>query len=216
MPLLPWLTALTLSTLPLLALPIIASALQVGKDYLVLNPAQPTDHPNKVVVTEFFAYTCPHCFHFEPLLNAWIKKLPKGVVMERVPVIFSPSWEPMARAYYALKAMGALGKLHDKVFNAIHVQNQRLMHPDTFFDWGAGQGLDRAELKATYQSFTVDADIARAKEMARNYGIQGVPTLAIDGKYITSAEVTGSHKRALQVASELVRKELKALKHHKR
>lgn len=208
--------AAAILALPLLALPMRASAaLQAGKDYRVLNPSQPTNQPNKVVVTEFFAYTCPHCFHFEPLLNAWIKKLPKGVVMERVPVIFSPSWEPMARAYYALKAMGALKKLHDKVFNAIHVQNQRLMDPNTFFDWGAGKGLDRAKLKAIYQSFTVDADIARAKEMARNYGIQGVPTLAIDGKYVTSAEITGSHERTLQVATELVHKEL-ALKHHKR
>ncbi len=202
--------------LPLAALPMAASALEAGKDYLTLSPAQPTESAGKIEVTEFFAYTCPHCFHFEPELNAWAKKLPKNVVLKRQPVIFSDSWEPMARAYFALKALGAVDRLHDDVFEAIHVQDQKLMDPDTFFDWGAKHGLDRAKLKAAYSSFAVNADITRAKALASAYKISGVPTLAINGKYLTSASMTGSHEKALAVADELIKMESTPVKGKKR
>jgi thiol:disulfide interchange protein DsbA len=203
--------------LPLAVMPLTASATaEAGKDYQVLSTTQPTDSAGKVEVIEFFAYTCPHCFHFEPILNAWAKKLPKNVVLKRQPVIFSDSWEPMARAYFALKALGVVDKLHDAVFNAIHVENQNLMDPDTFFDWGAKHGLDRAKLKATYESFTVSADITRAKALARDYRISGVPTLAINGKYLTSASMTGSHEKTLAVTDELIRMESKSATGKKR
>lgn len=184
-----------------------ATAAEAGKDYAVLSPAQPTENRGKVEVTEFFAYTCPHCFELEPDLNAWAKTLPKNVVLKRQPVIFSDSWEPMARAYFALEALNAVDRLHADVFNALHVEDQKLTDPDAFFDWGAKHGLDRAKLKAAYQSFAVATKIARAKQLQRAYKINGVPTLAVNGKYVTSASLTGSNEKTLAVVDELIRME---------
>lgn len=206
----PKLVAALVIALPLAVAPMAAQAAAVaGTDYLVLATPQPTESKGKVEVIEFFAYTCPHCFQFEPTLEAWAKKLPKNVELKQEPVIFSDSWEPMARAYFALRDMGALPRLHMAVFNAIHQENQRLMVPDVFYDWGAKQGLDRAKLKATYESFAVSAEIARAKAMARSYHIDGVPSLAVNGKYVTSASMTGSYEKSLAVADDLIRMESK-------
>lgn len=209
MPFARYLAAIALA-LSLASLPTAAQAITDGVDYATLPVVQPTNSKGKVEVIEFFAYTCPHCFHFEPMLNAWAKKLPGYVVLKREPVIFNDSWEPMARAYFALKDMGALDRLHDAVFKAIHVENQNLMVPDVFFDWGAKQGLDRAKLKATYYSFSVSADISRAKAMQRAYQIRGVPTLAINGKYTTSASMTGSYEKSLMVTDLLIEQERKS------
>lgn len=193
--------------LPLAWGPATASAVEAGKDYAVLVPAQPSDYRGKVEVIEFFAYTCPHCFDLEPDLEAWARKLPANVVFKRQPVIFSDSWEPMARAYFALEALGAVDKLHADVFNAIHVEDKQLMEPETFFDWGAQHGLDRAKLKAAYNAFSTAAKIARAKQLQRTYKISGVPALAVNGKYLTSASMTGSNANTLKVASELIHME---------
>ena len=209
MPFARYLAAIALA-LSLASLPTAAQAITDGVDYATLPVVQPTNSKGKVEVIEFFAYTCPHCFHFEPMLNAWAKKLPGYVVLKREPVIFNDSWEPMARAYFALKDMGALDRLHDAVFKAIHVENQNLMVPDVFFDWGRRPGLDRAKLKATYYSFSVSADISRAKAMQRAYQIRGVPTLAINGKYTTSASMTGSYEKSLMVTDLLIEQERKS------
>lgn len=184
-----------------------AAAIEAGKEYAVLSPAQPVESRGKIEIVEFFAYTCPHCFHLEPDLNQWARKLPKNVVLKRQPVIFADTWEPMARAYFALEALGAVERLHADVFNAIHVEDRDLTNPEAFFDWGAKQGLDRARLKAAYQSFSVSAKIARAKQLQRAYKLTGVPTLAVNGKYVTSGSMAGGNDKALEVVDELIRLE---------
>lgn len=197
-----------LAAAALLALPLCwgtpAAAAEAGKDYAALSPAQPTEARGKIEVIEFFAYTCPHCFELEPELNAWARKLPKNVVLKRQPVIFADNWEPMARVYFALEALGAVDRLHADVFNALHIEDRDLKDPEAFFDWGAKHGLDRVKLKAAYESFSTATKVSRAKQLQRAYKINGVPALAVNGKYVTSGSMTGSNGKTLAVASELI------------
>ena len=96
----------------LLLVPALAQAPQEAATFRTLNPPQPTSSPGKIEVTEFFSYACPHCAHFYPMLESWLAKQPKDVVLRKVPVGFNRDlWINMQRAYYALQASGDLGKL---------------------------------------------------------------------------------------------------------
>ena len=64
---------------------------QNGIDYRTLDKAQPTESGNKVEVTEFFWYSCPHCSAFDPSLEEWVKKQGDWIVFKRVPVAFRES-----------------------------------------------------------------------------------------------------------------------------
>jgi protein dithiol oxidoreductase (disulfide-forming) len=198
-----WMAALAL-TLPLIFIAQPAAALEAGKDYLAISPAQPTDSKGKVEVLEFFAYTCPHCFDLEPELHAWSKKLPKDVVLKRVPAVFSEKWEPMARAFYTLETLGALDKLHVDVFEALHVKNQNLTPPEAFFSWAAARDLDRKRVQDVYNSFGVTMKVARAKQLSASYKLSGVPALVVNGKYLTSGSMTGSHAKTLEAVDSLI------------
>lgn len=198
-----WMAALAL-TLPLAFLAQPAAALEAGKDYLLVSPAQPTDSKGKVEVLEFFAYTCPHCFDLEPDLHAWSKKLPKDVVLKRVPAVFSEKWEPMARVFYTLETLGMLDKLHVDVFEALHVKNQNLTQPDAFFNWAAAKGIERKRVQDVYNSFGVTMKVARAKQMSTGYKLSGVPALVVNGKYLTSGSMTGSHAKTLEAVDGLI------------
>lgn len=188
-----------------------ALAIDAGIDYAVLTPAQPTDvKPGQVEVTEFFWYRCPHCYQLEPDLNAWARKLPRNVVLKRVPGILSDGWAPLARAYYALEALGQVEALHDDVFRAIHSQGMDLNNPETFFDWAVTKGVDRQKLAAAYNSFGVNSKVMRAKQMTQAYKLTGVPAFAVNGKYTTSAYMTGSHAKLFEALDELVAMELKS------
>ena len=59
-----------------------------GQQYVELKSPVPVSKPGKVEVVELFWYGCPHCFHFEPMLEAWVKKLPPDVNFRRLPVAF--------------------------------------------------------------------------------------------------------------------------------
>ncbi len=187
-----------------------AIALEWGKDYVEV-PAQPTSvKRGQVEVLEFFWYRCPHCFHLEPELKAWTGKLPKNVVFKQVPGILSEAWMPLARAFYALEAVGLREKLHDPMFQAIHVQGIDLNPPGAFLDWAASKGADRRKLAEAYNSFAVETKVMRALQMTREFKLNGVPAFVVNGKYSTSAYLTGGNPQTFKVLDELIAMESKA------
>lgn len=182
------------------------AAPQAGKDYLEIKPAQPTDTGNKVEVVEIFSYMCPHCNDFEPKVAAWVKQLPPDTQFRRMPVVFGrASWETMARSYYALEALGEIEKFHPKIFGAIHDDNIILQQKDVLTDWIEKQGLDRKKFSAAYDSFSTGGKIQRGNQRAQSYGITGVPSMVIDGKYMISTAQSGNYENMLKTADELLK-----------
>jgi len=159
-----------------------AADAQLGKDYTLLNPPQPTS-TKKIEVLEFFFYGCPHCYHLHPLLSAWKKTMPRDVELTYVPTVFRESWEPMAYTFYALESMGKMEQLHDALYRAWNEDNMVLVDEDKIADFVAKHGVDRAEFVAAYNSFAMKSMVTRAEQMIRSYGIDGTPTLVVDGKY---------------------------------
>jgi len=155
-----------------------------GTDYRKIEPAQPTASPGKIEVIEFFSYMCPHCNEFYPLVTTWAAKLPKNVVFRRVPVGFNrPPWINLARAYYALQASGDLDKLDGALFHAIHEQHLQLFEEPSLTDWVAKNGGNADRFAAAYTSFGVNNQTVQADQLAENYRIEAVPTMAVNGEY---------------------------------
>jgi thiol:disulfide interchange protein DsbA len=178
---------------------------ELGKDYKMLSPAQPTG-TKKIEVLEFFFYGCSHCYHLHGPLTTWEKTMPKDVELTFVPTIFRDSMEPMARTMYALESMGQLEKAHDALYRAWNVDGQELYELDPIADFVAKQGVDRAKFVAAYNSFSMQSRVARAKQMVRSYRIQGTPTLIVDGKYIITGLQPDATIRVLKEVIDIARK----------
>jgi thiol:disulfide interchange protein DsbA len=175
-----------------------------GHDYARLKNPQPVSTGNQVEVLEFFWYRCPHCFQLEPALNTWLKKLPKDVKIRRVPAVFRDDWMPGAKLYYTLEQMNLLNKLHNKVFDAYHMENINLNDPNVLGDWIAKQGVDRNKFEAVYQSFSTQSKAAQGGRLATSYAITGVPAFVIDGKFTATVSMAGSQARLFEVLDQLI------------
>lgn len=186
-----------------------------GFEYQVLSPELGTDSGKKIEVAEFFWYRCPHCYHLEPGLNAWLKKLPKDVVIRRIPAVLNESWAQMAKAYYTMEALGVVEKYHDALFTAIHAQGLDLTKDAALFDWAAKVGMDRQAFIAAYQSFGVQSKVLRANQLTRDSKITGVPSFVVDGEYVTSESMTGTEAGLFKTLDELIAKVRKDRKDHK-
>jgi len=212
------LSAATAAAASALALPVATPALaqarqfKEGKDYKRLDkPVAPDAPAGKVDVIEFFWYSCPHCNAFEPTLDAWIKAAPKELSIRRVPVAFNASFIPQQKLYYTLEGMGKLEELHAKVFRAVHVEKQKLAKDDEIFAWIAKQqGVDAAKFKEIYASFTVSNQVRRASQLQDAYGVEGVPSMGVAGKYYTDGTMAGSMQNVLQVVESLAATSKKA------
>jgi protein dithiol oxidoreductase (disulfide-forming) len=181
------------------------AAAELGKDYTLLNPPQPTDS-KKIEVLEFFFYGCSHCYHLHPLLSTWEKTMPKDVQLTFVPTIFRDSWEPMARTFYALESLGKREQLHDALYNAWNKDNNQLVEEDKIRDFVSSHGVDGAKFSAAYNSFTMQSKVTRAKQMIRSYSINGTPTLVVDGKYVIEGLQPEDTIRVLKEVIAIARK----------
>lgn len=192
---------------------------QNGIDYRTLDKAQQTDSGNKVEVTEFFWYSCPHCFAFEPSLVEWVKKQGDKIVFKRVPVAFRDSFIPEQKLFYTLEAMGKVDELHKKVFHAIHVDRQRLDNDAAITNFMVKQGVDKDKFLEVYNSFGVQAKARRAAQLQTAYRVDGVPMVAVDGRFLTAPSIVSAsvgnqseqalHAATLQVMDALVARSAK-------
>ncbi len=170
----------------LLAMSLAQAANAKGVGYTTLSEAQPTDSGKKVEVTEFFWYGCPHCHTFDPVLTEWVKKQGDAISFKRVPVFFRDSFLPQQKTYYALEALGKTEQLHGKLFDAIHKERQKLDSQDALTDFVVKNGVDKAKFLDALNSFSVQSKVNRASKLQSAYKVDGVPVVAIDGRYVTS------------------------------
>ncbi len=161
------------------ALPAFAQA------YTPITPPQPTEDAAKIEVLEFFSYGCPHCAEFNPVLAAWVAKQQGDVVVRKVPVTFGrAAWTGIAKLYYTLEVTGDLHRLEAEVFKAIHVERQNLFEEKALAEWAAKKGVDPKKFSETFNSFGVMSKVRRGDQMAQTYKIQGVPAIAVEGKFL--------------------------------
>ena len=177
-----------------------------GVNYIELKPPQAVESSGKIEVLEFFWYRCPHCYALEPDLESWAKRLPRDVQLKRIPGILNDDWGIDARIFYTLEAIGELERLHRPLFDTIHQQGGVRLRGDAFAkwtaDWLATQNVDMAKYDAAFRSFTVESKLRRAAQMSRAYRLDGVPTLAVQGRYLVVA--TTSRKAMLATADFLI------------
>ena len=186
-----------------------------GNNYSVLSPAQPTDAPpGKVEVVEMFWYGCPHCYAFDPVLEAWKKHKASYIEFVRVPVMWADIHRSHARLFYTLQALGKLDQLHTKVFDQIHQQGDELYIPGdpkaTLADeikFAEANGIKGADFEAAYNSFGVQANLDKADDLGRRYKIDAVPTIVIDGKYKSNVNMAGDEDKLINLINDLAASE---------
>ncbi len=181
--------------------------LQAGRDYTEIVPHQPTTDPQRVVVTEFFSYLCPHCFSFNPSLTAWVHALPNDVLFEQVAVVFGRQpWQKPAQVYYALKTIGKAEELAPAVFQALHVDRVDWQRDAEIIDWFAAHGVDREQFTAAFNSFSMRSFVARGDQIATAHKVRSVPTLVVDGKYAVAIEDRADFGPQLAIVDRLIAK----------
>lgn len=201
------LTAVSALAATTLALPAFAQvAPKEGKDYVKLGKPVASEAPaGQVDVIEFFWYNCSHCNEFEPNFATWAKTAPKNASVRRVPVAFNASFAPQQKLYYTLEGMGKVDALHARVFRAIHTERQNLSKEDAIFAWmGKQPGIDMVKFKEMYNSFTVSNQVRRASQLQEAYGVEGVPSMGVAGRYYTDGTLAGSMPGVLSVVTYLV------------
>jgi len=175
-----------------------------GRDYLVLDPPRPVSTGEKIEVIEFFYYGCPVCYESQPHIARWLASAAPDVFLVRVPSASSASGEQFALTYYALEASGNLDRLHGPVYENHHFDDRRLHEESSLLDWLARNAVDAEAFRKLRNSSENRARMAAGRGIFESYDVRGVPTFAVDGKFLTSARLAGGVKEMMEVVEYLV------------
>lgn len=182
-----------------------------GVEYIVVAQ-QPVETGAKIEVREFFWYGCPHCFHLEPVLHEWRKTMSSKAKFVRTPAVFRDTWEVHARAYHAYEALGVADKMAMPMFSAIHDKSRPLDDEKSITAFAVEQGIDEKRFRDAYNSFSMAASLKNGVDLQRRYNITSVPTMVVDGKYVTSAGLTHGQEKLMKVLDFLIDKSAKERK----
>ncbi|MCF1428981.1 MAG: thiol:disulfide interchange protein DsbA/DsbL [Shewanella sp.] len=192
----------------LLMLPLMSNAtdFKEGVHYKVINPGPGSAKPE---ITEFFSFYCGHCFNFQKNVVPVIKKtLPKGVTFDQTHVEFlgGPMGELMSQAYAIAKQLGVLDKIEPALFSAIHEKRQSFNKLDDIRNLFIANGVSGKDFDAAANSFMVNSQVAKMRKDTENAGIQGVPSLVVNGKYLVMTNNIKSYQDMLDIAYYLAQK----------
>ena len=195
-----------------------------GKNYFLIDPAQPTSNPGKVEVTEVFSFGCPACNAFHTTADRIKRSLPAGAVMTFLPAAFRPdeNWPVYQRAYYAAQALGVADKSYDAMFDGtfksgeISTYNLKGTGLKPKAAWPTIEdiaqfytrfGVDPKEFVAVANSFSVNTKMKRADDLIKAYGVDGTPSMIVNGKYRYTPGTAGGYAQTIELTQWLVSKE---------
>ena len=146
-----------------------------GINFKATNETIETNSGNKIEVVELFWYGCIHCYTMDPYLDKWADKLPKDVVFKRIPAIPRKNW--------ALNPVDQKGLVK----------------------WIAVNGkLDITEVNSAFNSFSMNAKLSRSAKMFKAAGATGVPSIIIDGRYLTSSTMAGGEQNTIDIMNYII------------
>lgn len=174
--------------------------------YVQISNQKQTEY-DQIVIYEFFWYGCPHCFNLEPTMDQIEADLGKDTILIKVPVSLRDTWQNHAKAYFTLKQMNLDDDLHVKLFEEIHINSQRLDTRDSLSQFVSNHGYNSKKFEELFDSFGTEIRMNKASRLAREYQISSVPTLVINGKYMTSGSYVSSYDELIDVVNLLVEKE---------
>jgi len=173
-------------------------------DYRVI-PKQKLTDTERIEVAYFFYYGCSWCYQFEPFIGDWLKNKPTDVSFRRIPALRSSKWITLTRAFYAYEALDLLPRLHVKTFQAFHQDEVNLQSEGALFDWVEKQGVDRKRFEEVFHSEAVTERMMTSRALTDAFRIESTPSVAVDGRYITSSGMTGGVAELMTTVEELVR-----------
>jgi protein dithiol oxidoreductase (disulfide-forming) len=176
-----------------------------GAEYRLITPPQSVDTAGKIEVLEFFWYACPHCAAIEPVFKEWAKQLPADVLFRKAHVPFNEIKHQ--QLFYTLEAMAKTEEYGDKIFTAIHEDKNRMDSLDKITAVLTKAGIDKKAFTDTWESFSVQTRMRKASSMAATYKIESVPSVVVNGTYLTSPSSAGGNQAILQVIDHLIAQE---------
>jgi protein-disulfide isomerase len=133
----------------------------------------------RITLVEFSDFQCPFCSKASVQIATILKAYPNDVklVFKQFPLDNHPQAMISAQASLAAWNQGKFWQLHDLMF-----ANRTKLSPDAIHFWADSLKLDMKKFDADVNSLAVKKQVLKDLEDGEKAGVEGTPTLYIDGQ----------------------------------
>lgn len=182
-----------------------------GTDYTVLDKRLNFDNATSANVMEFFWYGCPHCQVFENDLQLWLSSLPAGILFGRIPAVWNEAMVLHARAFYTAQELGLLPAIHKELFVriiAIRANKDLSTHRERITALFQQHGIPKQNFVSVFNSDRVSEQVQSGIAIAKSSRISSTPSFLVNGKYVLTASAFSDRQELLEVADDLMQREI--------
>ena len=185
---------------------------QEGRHYQLIENPMPEEVPGKIVVTEIFSYSCPHCYNFHPLFERWKQGLSDDVAFRYIHSDWGgKAGKIYANIFYVEQQLGLVDEMHDAVYDRIHKKRLPLLSTKTIAKFFAQYGVDSETFNQLFNSFGSHTALKRSVNKIAHSGVTGTPSLVVNGRYLVVGPAIKKFDDMLKVAGALIEKERQRL-----
>ncbi len=168
--------------------PVAPSKWLEGTHYTVIENAPASSDKN---LKEYFSFWCPHCYRFEPFIQAMSDELPEDIPLIKVHVNFmgflpSSTQDLGTQALIAARANGTEKAFTAALFNAIHVEQKDLNSLMSFSPIFAQTTSVPVSLSSLLKEDKVKALVEQNNNLVQQMRsqVKSVPALVVNDKYL--------------------------------
>ena len=143
-------------------------------------------HPDgKIVLVEFFDFSCGYCHKLYPALKEVIAKNPDVKVVAKPMAFLSPTSRYAAQAALAAKEQGKFAEVYAALF-----ETQGRLDNAKVDEIVTSLGLDVEKLKKDMESDKVKNTLNSVSDLASALQVTGVPTLILNNKILQTLDAS--------------------------
>ncbi len=133
----------------------------------------------KITIVEFSDFQCPYCIKATGHLDAALRAFPKDVrlVYKHFPLDSHGQARMAAQASLAAEQQGKFWPMHDRLY----AQSRQISRMNVL-NWAKELGIDMPKFVAALDSSAVKGQVDRDVQEGDRIGVQGTPTVFVNGK----------------------------------
>ena len=139
----------------------------------------------KMVLVEFFDFSCSFCHRVYPALKEIIANNPDVKVVAKPMAFLSPASKYAAEAALAANEQGKFAEAYSAIFEI-----EGRLNEESINNAMAALGLDMDKLKADMKSDKVRNTMNASSELASKIQVSGVPTLIFNNKMLQTLDAS--------------------------
>lgn len=162
-----------------------AQAIKDNMDALTNNPNDGIlgNPDGKVVLVEFFDFSCGYCHKIYPAIKNVVAKNPDLKVVAKSMTFVAPVSKYAAKAALAAKEQGKFEAVYKGLFEA-----QGPLTEAKVDEIAVLSGVDLEQMKADMNSPKIEKALNDMSDLAGKINVTGVPTLVLNGKVVQTLD----------------------------